>query len=466
MNRYNKRNIVILLIIIIMLFSGCSIFGEDNVFMYYTPTPTPNKEDGSIIKNTPDPLQQDKKPVADIPEGSLNELIEKHIPEKSNQAILVTVDGKTQNLYCIDMMDYGWRVAHGPFKCNIGKKGLGKEKEGDGKSPQGVYKLGSAFGYGGAPRNMNWPWRETTDKDYWVEDNKSQYYNQYVNIDNVEKDWKKATKLEVLKYRRALEIKYNPNNNKDLGSAIFLHVWKDSNTKTSGCTSASVTTIDTVLRWLDPDKNPVLMQYEYANPLPKGYCYIKDFAPEVMYDIKFAGDDNILGKKSDDYDKAVGISTIKMTRSLNNASQLLKEKGYRLLVYDAYRPQPTGKLLVDWIHDEKDNATKEKYYPNIDKKDMLDMYFEEKSAYARGSAVDVSIVDRNGKELDMGTIYQFIDEKSAYGYDGLTDEQKKNRKLLHDTMVQAGLVANDTLWWSFYLKNEPFPDEYFGFHIK
>jgi D-alanyl-D-alanine dipeptidase len=126
----------------------------------------------------------------------------------------------------------------------------------------------------------------------------------------------------------------------------------------------------------------------------------------------------------------------------------------------------TSKLLADWLEDDKDTITKEKYYPNIDKKDIEDMFFEEKSIYSRGGAIDVGIVDRNGKELDMGTIYQFIDEQSAYTYDDLTDSQKINRKLLHDTMVQVGLTANETFWWSFYLRNEPFPDEYFDFNIK
>jgi D-alanyl-D-alanine dipeptidase len=315
------------------------------------------------------------------------------------------------------------------------------------------------------PRNMKWAWRETGDNDYWIEDNKSQYYNQYVNADNVKKDWKKATKLKSLQYKRALEIKYNPENDKELGSAIFLHIWKNSGTKTSGSTSTSNTSIDIVLRWLDPDKKPVIMQYGYKNPLPKGFCYIKDYAPEVMYDIKFASEDNILGKKCEKYEESIGISSVNIARALNNASRLLRDKGYRLVVYDAYRPTSTAKLLSDWLQDDKDNATKEKYYPNTDKKDIEDMFFDEKSIYSRGGAIDVCIVDRNGNELDMGTAYQFIDKKSAYEYKGLSEKQNKNRKLLHDTMVGVGLTQNETFWWSFFLRNEPFNDE-FDFSIK
>lgn len=469
MKKTRKIYNLVLCIIIMLLFAGCSIFGNENsILTYYTPTPTPNKD---VVpeypqKTMPTSTQYYRAPAIDVPANSLNALLEGRIPETAGQAILVTVDNDVQKIYCVEAMEMGWKVVYGPFECNIGRNGLGKKKEGDGKSPEGIYELGSAFGYGGAPEGSNWSWRETQENDFWIEDSNSEYYNQFVNADNVAKDWKSAEKLYISKFRRALEVLYNKDNEKGLGSAIFLHIWINEKTKTGGCTVMEVSAIETVLKWLRPEARPVLLQTKYINPLPEGFCYIKDFAPEVKFDIRFAGTDNIFGRKTNEYYKAVGISTIEMTKAIDKATLLLKNQDLRLLVFDAYRPQTTINAIVDWLNDDTDDGMKQAYYPNMDKSEMIDMFFEPKSAYSRGSAVDVTIIDSNGYELDMGTNYQFIDEKSAFDYNDLTDEQFNNREILRDTMIQAGLKPNDTLWWSFYLEDEPFPNQYFDFYVQ
>lgn len=451
------------------MMSSCSLFGEGNsILTSYTPTPTPNPK-GTPIKitaSTPTPFQYLRTPAIEVPTNSLNALLEDYIPNTSGQVILVTVYNGTQKLYCVEAMESGWKVMFGPFECNIGRNGLGKEKEGDGKSPTGVYELGSAFGYGGAPEGSTWPWRETTQTDYWVEDSISQYYNLHVDIDEIIKDWEIAAKLYIPEYRRALEVLYNPDNIKGDGSAIFLHVWKNEETSTGGCTAMTDATIETVLKWLREDANALLLQIKYIDPLPDGFCYIKDYAPEVKFDIRFAGEDNILGRIANEYYAAVGISSIKLTKAIDKASQLLKDQNLRLLIYDSYRPQTTTNAIVDWLADDSDDDMKEYYYPNIDKEDMLDMFFESKSAYSRGSAVDLTIIDKNGLVLDMGTKYQFIDEKSNFNYTNLSDEQRNNRELLRDVMIQAGLTPNNTFWWSFYLENEPFSESYFDFYVQ
>ncbi len=469
MIKYLKLIAIILSITTAALFSGCSLFQEGgNILTYYTATPTPNGEPtpNIIPEITPPPTEYFRAPAIDVPINSLNSILEEKVPKTSSQAILVTVYNNIQRLYCVEAMELGWKVVYGPFDCNIGRNGLGKLKEGDGKSPEGVFELGSAFGYGGAPAGSLWPWRESTDNDYWIEDSNSKYYNQYVSIDTVSKDWKASVKLRIPYYRRAIEVKYNTENKKGLGSAIFLQIWENENTNTGGCTAMNKDTIETVIKWLRPEAKPVLVQYKYIEPLPEGFCYIKDFAPEAKYDIRFAGEDNILGRIPSEYKKAVGISTIKMTKAIDNATMLLKDQDLRLLIYDAYRPQTTINTIVDWLNDESDDDMKQRYYPDVKKDEMLDMYFEKKSPYSRGSAVDVGIIDKDGKELDMGTIYQFIDEKSAYDYRGLTDLQRNNRELLRDIMIQSGLKPNDTLWWSFYLADETFPNTYFDFYVQ
>ncbi len=456
-------------IAIILLFSSCSVFkSDDNILTFYTPTPTPdlNATATPVVQNTQDTSPYFRAPAIDVPTNSLNALLEEYIPATSKQAILVTIYNGTQKLYCVEAKELGWRVVYGPFECNTGRGGIDKQKEGDGKSPIGVYELGSAFGFGGAPEGTTWPWRETVETDYWIEDSDSQYYNQYINLDQVEKDWRFAAKLKIPEYRRAIEVKYNDKNTPNLGSAIFLHIWTSETTSTGGCTSMADTTIDTVISWLQEDENPVLLQAKYVDPLPDGFCYIKDFAPEIKFDIRFAGEDNIFGRKANEYYQAVGISSIDMANALNKASLILKGQNLTLKVYDSYRPQTTVNAIVDWLVDDIDIAMKERYYPNTEKSEMLDMFFESKSAYSRGGAVDLTIIDENNNELDMGTVYQYIDEKSDYNYRNLTDEQRSNRKILRDAMLQVGLLPNDTFWWSFYLEDEPFANMYYDFYIE
>lgn len=458
---------IVIVLFVSFIMTGCHLFGEDiNILTYYTPTPTPGISDPTKYETQEVFEHYHQRLSIDVPVNSLNALITENIPLTTSQVILVTITNDGEKIYCVESMENGWKVVYGPFDCNIGRSGLGKIKEGDGKSPEGVFELGSAFGQGGAPSLSSWPWRETDKDDYWVEDSNSKYYNQYVNLNDTEKDWKSAENLFISNYIMALEVKYNPLNEEKLGSAIFLHVWDGENINTGGCTSMAESTIKIILKWLRPEAKPLLFQTKYINQIPDGFCYIKDFTPEIVFDIRFAGKDNFIGRPANEYYRPVGIASVEMARKLDKASLLLKEQGLKLLVYDSYRPQTTVNTIVDWLSDEDDVVKKDIYYPNIEKSEMIDMFFEARSPYPRGAAVDVSIVDEKGVELDMGTVYQFIDETSSFDYKDLTDEQYNNRELLRDTMIQAGLLPNDTFWWSFFLVNEPFADLSFDFYIQ
>ena len=454
---------VVLAVLLSFLMQGC--FDEDtNILTFYTPTPTPvisEKQSGEKPAEEYNP-----RASVEVPVNSLNALLEENIPQGTSQVILVTVTEDSEYLYCMESVDKGWKVACGPFECNIGRGGMGKLKEGDGKTPEGVLDLGSAFGQGGAPEGSTWPWRETGETDYWVEDSKSQYYNQYVNTEDVEKDWSDADKLLIDKYRIAIEVKYNPENTPGLGSAIFLHVWGGENVLTGGCTAMAESSIETVIAWMRPEAKPKLFQTRYISQIPAGFCYIKDYAPEVVYDIRFATGSNILGKQANEYYSPVGIASTEMAKRLDEASILLKEQDLKLLVYDSYRPQTTVNAIVDWLDDEYDDSMKEELYPETEKSEMIDMCFEAKSPYPRGGAVDASLVDMSGRELDMGTAYQYLDESSAFGYEELNAQQLNNREILRDVMIQAGLTPNDTYWWSFYMEDEPFPEQYFDFYVQ
>ena len=139
-----------------------------------------------------------------------------------------------------------------------------------------------------------------------------------------------------------------------------------------------------------------------------------------------------------------------------------------LKIFDAYRPQQSVDHFVRWAKMLNDTLMKQQYYPNVKKKDLFKLdYIAAKSGHTRGSTVDITIVDiRTGKELDMGSSYDFFGVPSHPFYPGITKEQRSNRFLLRNLMLEAGFKPYAKEWWHFTLKNEPFLDSYFNFPIK
>jgi len=143
----------------------------------------------------------------------------------------------------------------------IGRNGLaafGEKKEGDGKTPSGVYPLGPAFGYA-ASINTGLPYRQAGDNDFWVDDVRSMQYNQWVNGTPVASSFEHMKRRDDL-YRYGIVIGYNmrpviPGG----GSAIFMHVWRKYNSPTSGCVALDQRYLRKILRWLDQQYQPVII---------------------------------------------------------------------------------------------------------------------------------------------------------------------------------------------------------------
>lgn len=135
----------------------------------------------------------------------------------------------------------------------IGRNGLTNEKiEGDGKTPIGEFELGVILGIHSEEDNKNGlQYKKITEDMYWVDDCKSKYYNQLVNISKVEKDWNSAEHLidYQIQYEYLIEIKTNPNNITNKGSAIFLHCIK--NETTAGCIAVDRETMKELIENID-----------------------------------------------------------------------------------------------------------------------------------------------------------------------------------------------------------------------
>ncbi|MEX1375947.1 MAG: M15 family metallopeptidase [Eubacteriales bacterium] len=454
-----KKYIIIALIAMIFI-SGCSKNQEDEITAAPLDTETTESAD---IENTETPeIQFTPEPTAEpyvfntssISWKSLNGLlINQDIPEDTTQIVLVVVDGRYDKMYLMEKAENGmWQVVDGPFDVQLGKNGLGKEKEGDGKSPVGVFELGYAFGKDEAPTGTTWPWRTTEKGDIWVEDSNSKYYNMFMQEDSVDDaDWKNYSNLNITPFERAIEIRYNSERKPGVGSAIFLHIWTSSKKDTSGCTAISRENINKLIAWLDPNANTHIVQLNHNLIGGGGLVYLSDFTTDIIADIKFATSDNILGVQLDGYNDNQVITTVDAANALIKANEMLETYGYRLIVNDAYRPVDAFYQIEAWLDDEEDIDTKDAYYAGYTKAELREKYisYDTNRLYIRGSEIDVSLADLSGNPVDMGGEYMVFDEFTSYICDNLTPDQIYNREILHDVMLLAGFKSIDSQWWKF-----------------
>jgi D-alanyl-D-alanine dipeptidase len=160
--------------------------------------------------------------------------------------------------------------------------------------------------------------------------------------------------------------------------------------------------------------------------------------------------------------------------------------GYRLKIYDAYRPQMAVDHFVRWARDRRDTRMKESFYPDLNKNVLFPRgYIALKSGHTRGSTVDLTLLDAvSGKELDMGGTFDWFGPEShpdfcgnpdtgvydaaaaARSPRGLSEEQFRHRLILREAMLRHGFKPLDEEWWHFTLRNEPFPDTYFNFPVE
>jgi len=172
-----------------------------------------------------------------------------------------------------------WRAVGAPIAAAVGRTGLAwgrgtavrhgpgpVKREGDGKAPAGIFRLGPAFGYAPAD-SVPWirlPYVESRPSVKCVDDAKSAFYNRLVDQDTVPRpDWNshEEMRLSTGVYRLGIWVSHNdappePGG----GSCIFVHIWQGLGVPTVGCTAMDAADIEALLRWLDPRARPVLVQ--------------------------------------------------------------------------------------------------------------------------------------------------------------------------------------------------------------
>lgn len=164
------------------------------------------------------------------------------------------------------------------------------------------------------------------------------------------------------------------------------------------------------------------------------FVNLKDYSADFVYDMKYATEDNFLKAKV--YDCAECFLRFKTVKALVKANTKFIKKGYHIKIYDCYRPLDIQKRMWKIVSNPEYVADPAKG-----------------SIHNRGGAVDITLVDADGKELDMGTSFDFFGPEASHYFDNLSDEVKQNRALLKRIMQENGFDSFDSEWWHYNLKN-------------
>ena len=196
---------------------------------------------------------------------------------------------------------------------------------------------------------------------------------------------------------------------------------------------------------------------------------LAEFIPDAILEIRYHTSYNFVGVPIDGYEQPTALLTREAAEALLAVSDDLKEQGYRIKIFDAYRPQCAVDHFVRWAADVSDTLMKPYFYPDLDKSVLFEQeYIMEKSGHTRGSTVDLTLFDMaTEREVDMGGTFDWFGEESHPDYTAtITPEQFALRMLLRDAMVRHGFKTLDSEWWHFTLKDEPYPDTYFTFPVR
>ena len=219
------------------------------------------------------------------------------------------------------------------------------------------------------------------------------------------------------------------------------------------------------------------------------FVTLTDSVPDAILEIRYYATYNFVGKRIDGYEEPTALLTKQAAKALKEVSDDVMKQGYRLKIYDAYRPQKGVDHFVRWAQNLADTIMKPYFYPDLDKSVLFEQeYIYERSGHTRGSTVDLTLFDMTTeKELDMGGTFDWFGPESHPDFCGnpetgeytgdnskstaepkrsITAKQFENRMILRRAMLAHGFKPLDTEWWHFTLSNEPFPDTYFTFPVK
>jgi zinc D-Ala-D-Ala dipeptidase len=182
----------------------------------------------------------------------------------------------------------------------------------------------------------------------------------------------------------------------------------------------------TVLTDVGNKNSPIVNDTTFVN--------LKDYSKDFVYDMKYATSDNFLKAKV--YDCAECFLRLKTVKALIAANAAFMKMGYKIEIFDCYRPLDIQKRMWKIVPNPSYVADPAKG-----------------SIHNRGGAVDITLVDSTGAALDMGTPFDFFGIEASHNYQNLSQEIIANRELLKRTMIEKGFNSFDSEWWHYNLKS-------------
>lgn len=203
---------------------------------------------------------------------------------------------------------------------------------------------------------------------------------------------------------------------------------------------------------------------------PSDFKDVASLTNNIAVKLHYFSEHNFVGKVVDGYQANKCFLQTDAALALAKVADTAWQQGYKLRIFDCYRPQRAVDHFMRWAADLSDVSTKSEYYPELEKHHLINEYIAEKSGHSRGSTLDVGLLsrDENGlwQELDMGSPFDFFGPISNVGSPLINQSQQQNRQLLLELMQQQNFKVYAMEWWHFTHQPPIYTETYFDFVIE
>ncbi len=187
--------------------------------------------------------------------------------------------------------------------------------------------------------------------------------------------------------------------------------------------------------------------------MTEGFVFLDEAVPGIRWDTKYATWDNFTGKPVEGYLANRVVGSLALAADLRKAQKLAAQRGYGLLLWDAYRPQRAVNAFLRWAQAPENRETKAKFYPRLSRGELVEKgYIAARSGHSRGCAVDLTLfrLDTGGL-VPMGGRFDYMDPRSHHGARGISPEAAAGRETLRSIMEESGFQALPNEWWHYSL---------------
>lgn len=205
-------------------------------------------------------------------------------------------------------------------------------------------------------------------------------------------------------------------------------------------------------------------------PDAAGMVSIQSLVPDILLDIRYASAANFVGGRVRGYEAPRCYLLEPVAEALRRVELSLRAQSLRLKIFDCYRPVRAVQHFMEWASDLDDQRTKQRYYPNLKKSELLGEYIAPVSGHSRGATVDLTLMrcrpDGRCSNLDMGTDFDFFDVRAHTDSPDVTPQQRENRQILRAAMEREGFQNYVMEWWHYTFRPEPTPELAYDFAVR